>query len=139
VERALRVLDGAVALFDAVAGVEPQSETVWRQVIPPPPPLLLMSLPHMCATYCFAHDQRSSKMHSAAVYSTMQERASMCTIRSAHKLILCYMCHLEPGWNIWHLCSFPFVLYHVLPAWCQAMMPLCACRPTNMECPGSAL
>lgn len=33
VERALRVLDGAVALFDAVAGVEPQSETVWRQVI----------------------------------------------------------------------------------------------------------
>ncbi len=31
VERALRVLDGMIALFDAVAGVEPQSETVWRQ------------------------------------------------------------------------------------------------------------
>ncbi|MEJ2092716.1 MAG: elongation factor G [Syntrophobacterales bacterium] len=31
VERSLRVLDGVVALFDAVAGVEPQSETVWRQ------------------------------------------------------------------------------------------------------------
>ena len=31
VERSLRVLDGAVAIFDAVAGVEPQSETVWRQ------------------------------------------------------------------------------------------------------------
>jgi elongation factor G len=31
VERSLRVLDGAIAIFDAVEGVEPQSETVWRQ------------------------------------------------------------------------------------------------------------
>src|SRR5271155_4238054 len=31
VERSLRVLDSAIALFDSVAGVEPQSETVWRQ------------------------------------------------------------------------------------------------------------
>src|SRR5476649_88002 len=31
VERSMRVLDGAVAVFDSVAGVEPQSETVWRQ------------------------------------------------------------------------------------------------------------
>jgi len=31
VERSLRVLDGTVAIFDSVAGVEPQSETVWRQ------------------------------------------------------------------------------------------------------------
>ena len=31
VERSLRVLDGSVAVFDAVAGVQPQSETVWRQ------------------------------------------------------------------------------------------------------------
>src|ERR1700712_5004077 len=32
VERSLRVLDGAIALFDSVAGVEPQSETVWRMM-----------------------------------------------------------------------------------------------------------
>ena len=31
VERSLRVLDGAIAVFDSVQGVEPQSETVWRQ------------------------------------------------------------------------------------------------------------
>ena len=33
VERSLRVLDGSVCVFDSVAGVEPQSETVWRQAV----------------------------------------------------------------------------------------------------------
>jgi elongation factor G len=41
VERSLRVLDGAVACFDGVAGVEPQSETVWRQAEK-------YSVPRMC-------------------------------------------------------------------------------------------
>lgn len=51
-ERALRVLDGCVVLFDAVAGVEPQSETVWRQVRQGPlrrTPLLPLLLAGCCS------------------------------------------------------------------------------------------
>ena len=43
VERSLRVLDGSVALFDAKSGVEPQSETVWRQAAWAPTPFTLES------------------------------------------------------------------------------------------------
>jgi elongation factor G len=43
VERSLRVLDGAVACFDGVSGVEPQSETVWRQVTSKYVPYLLFN------------------------------------------------------------------------------------------------
>ncbi len=55
VERALRVLDGAVALFDAVAGVEPQSETVWRQVTPPPPASLSSRPCRTCVPHAVLH------------------------------------------------------------------------------------
>src|SRR2546421_1598291 len=54
VERSLRVLDGAVAVFDGVAGVEPQSETVWRQADKYRVPLI-----------CFIHnlDRAGSSFH----------------------------------------------------------------------------
>jgi len=63
VERALRVLDGAVALFDAKAGVEPQSETVWRQATK-------YKVPRMCFV------NKMDKMGADFYYSldTMHER-----------------------------------------------------------------
>ena len=99
VERALRVLDGAVALFDAVAGVEPQSETVWRQV---PPPLLLISC-STCVPHTALHSIRGlSELHSAAMHSAMQECLSMHTeVRvSAWKVTICYICHFELTWHV---------------------------------------
>src|SRR2546430_4051296 len=53
VERSLRVLDGAVAVFDAVAGVPPQSETVWRQADqhPGPRPFVTYNMDRACAEF----------------------------------------------------------------------------------------
>ncbi|MCT4662453.1 MAG: elongation factor G [Tissierellales bacterium] len=63
VERALRVLDGAVAIFDAKSGVEPQSETVWRQASK-------YQVPRMCFV------NKMDKMGADFFYSldTMHER-----------------------------------------------------------------
>ncbi len=69
VERSLRVLDGAVAVFDGVAGVEPQSETVWRQADK-------YSVPRMCfvnkldrtgADFFMCVDNIESRLHSTAL------------------------------------------------------------------------
>ncbi len=69
VERSLRVLDGAVAVFDGVAGVEPQSETVWRQADK-------YSVPRMCfvnkldrtgADFFMCVDNIKSRLHSTAL------------------------------------------------------------------------
>jgi len=69
VERSLRVLDGAVAVFDGVAGVEPQSETVWRQADK-------YNVPRMCfvnkldrtgADFFMCVDTIKSRLHATAL------------------------------------------------------------------------
>ena len=65
VERSLRVLDGAVAVFDSVAGVEPQSETVWRQADKYGVPRICFvnKMDRIGADFprCVAHDRRPSR------------------------------------------------------------------------------
>lgn len=69
VERSLRVLDGAVAVFDAVSGVEPQSETVWRQADKYAVPRIAFvnKMDRMGADYFSAVNSMKEKLHANAV------------------------------------------------------------------------
>ncbi|KAF8822970.1 putative translation elongation and release factors (gtpases) [Cardiosporidium cionae] len=69
VERSLRVLDGAVAVFDAVSGVEPQSETVWRQANKYKIPRIafINKMDRMGANFTNCVDAIHSRLHSDAI------------------------------------------------------------------------
>jgi len=69
VERSLRVLDGAVAVFDAVAGVEPQSETVWRQAdrYGVPRIAFINKMDRMGADFYMALDSIKSRLGARAI------------------------------------------------------------------------
>ncbi|MEX1013341.1 MAG: elongation factor G [Waddliaceae bacterium] len=69
VERSLRVLDGAVAVFDAVSGVEPQSETVWRQADTYEVPRIafINKMDRMGADFFDAVASMKEKLHANAI------------------------------------------------------------------------
>ena len=69
VERSLRVLDGAVAVFDAVAGVQPQSETVWRQArnFNVPRIAFINKYDRVGADFWHAIDTMKERLHANAV------------------------------------------------------------------------
>ena len=69
VERSLRVLDGAVAVFDAVAGVQPQSETVWRQAhnYNVPRIAFINKYDRVGADFLHAIDTMKERLHANAV------------------------------------------------------------------------
>src|SRR5260221_12098813 len=69
VERSLRVLDGAVAVFDAVAGVQPQSETVWRQAerYGVPRIAFINKMDRVGADYFMAVGTMREKLHANAI------------------------------------------------------------------------
>jgi elongation factor G len=73
VERSLRVLDGAVAVFDAVSGVEPQSETVWRQAEKYQVPRIayINKMDRMGADFYDAVKSMREKLHANAVPAQM--------------------------------------------------------------------
>ena len=69
VERSLRVLDGAVAVFDAVAGVQPQSETVWRQATKYNVPRIafINKFDRIGSDFFHAIDTMKERLHAPAV------------------------------------------------------------------------
>ncbi len=69
VERSLRVLDGSVAVFDAVSGVEPQSETVWRQANKYQVPRIAFvnKMDRMGADFFAAVNSMKEKLHANAI------------------------------------------------------------------------
>ena len=76
VERSMRVLDGAVAVFCGVAGVQPQSETVWRQATK-------YNVPRIA----FVNKMDRTGANFANVVSEMRERSGLPPIRSAFLLV----------------------------------------------------
>ena len=85
VERSLRVLDGAVAVFDSVAGVEPQSETVWRQADKYGVPRICFvnKMDRIGADFprCVARDQGAARRHRAGDAVADRRRKRLCRRR----------------------------------------------------------
>jgi elongation factor G len=78
VERSLRVLDGAVACFDGVAGVEPQSETVWRQAEK-------YKVPRMCFVNKLDRTGANFDMCVGMIRDRLGARAAVLYLRSASR------------------------------------------------------
>lgn len=79
VQRSLRVLDGGVVVFDGVAGVEPQSETVWRQADKygvPPHLLRQQARPHGRQLGALRADDRGSPRRKAARHADARRHRS---------------------------------------------------------------